>query len=103
MNFTRFNSFIGNYLISHFTFRFLHRRILQLATPTNTIPHQNPAFTSLEVLLDFNLQPLELELQLLRLHNGKHLMIFMPKDFPGHQITTIAISIPQTNKISRGT
>ena len=94
LNFWQINIYI---LISLFTFRLLHRRILVLATATNTIPHQNPAFTSLEVLLDFNLQPLELELQLLRLLNGKPLMIFT-KDFP-HQITTIAISIPP-NKIS---
>ena len=94
LKFWQFNIYI---LIALFTFRLLHQRIQLLATATNTIPHQNPAFTSLEVLLDFNLQPLELELQLLRLLNGKPLMIFT-KDFP-HQITTIAISIPP-NKIS---
>jgi hypothetical protein len=77
----------------------LHRRILLLATTTNTIPHQNPAFTSLEVLLDFSLQqpqPLH-QLQLFRLLNGKPLMI-STKDLGPHQITTIAISIPP-NKI----
>ena len=91
--------------ILNFTFynyRLLHQRILllPLETPTNTIPHQNPAFTSLEVLLDFNLQPLELELQLLRLLNGKPSMISTKGSH--HQITTIAISIPP-NKISSST